>query len=184
MPQNERLRVWNEELKKTSGGLTKAMLMKNKRGKIVSKKKSEAAKKSNENNLGSWLRSKGDKFDGEPKGFKAEDKKPKKVKQIVAKIEQKVKKEKVVNAPKKAPKKKAVPKKAVPKKAANAPKKAVPKKVANAPKRLTMEPMKAGEEKEPAKISVGNIIVDRPKRPRRKRIQKQSVFGDYDSDDD
>ena len=173
MPQNERMRVWNEELKKTSGGLTKGMLMKNKRGKIVSKKKSEAAKKSNENNLGSWLRSKGDKFDGEPKGFKVEDKKPK--------IEQKVKKEKVVNPPKKAAPKK---KKAVPKKVVNAPKKAVPKKVANAPKRLTMEPMKAGEEKDLQKISVGNIIVDRPKRPRRKRIQKQSVFGDYDSDDD
>ena len=50
MPQNERLRVWRGELKKTSGGLTKAMLMKNKRGKIVSKRKSEAAKK-NANNL-------------------------------------------------------------------------------------------------------------------------------------
>jgi len=181
MPQNERMRVWNEELKKTSGGLTRGMLMKNKRGKIVSKKKSEAAKKSDENNLGSWLRSKGDKFDGEPKGFKVEDKKPK--------IEQKVKKEKVVNPPKKAAPKKAVPKKVAnaPKKAAPkkaVPKKAVPKKVANAPKRLTMEPMKAGEEKDLRKISVGNIIVDRAKRPRKKRFEKQSVFGDYDSDDD
>ena len=98
MPQNERMRVWKGELKKTSGGLTKDMLMKNKRGKIVSKKKSEAAKKSDENNLGSWLRAKGDKFEGEPKGLKTEDKK--------------IKQEKVVNAPKKkvvnAPKKKLI----------------------------------------------------------------------------
>ena len=61
MPQSERLRVWNGTLKKTSGGLTKNDLMKNKRGKIVSKKKSAAAKQS-ANNLGAWLRTKGDHF--------------------------------------------------------------------------------------------------------------------------
>ena len=61
MPQSERLRVWNRTLKKTSGGLTKNDLMKNKRGKIVSKKKSAAAKQS-ANNLGTCLRSKGDQF--------------------------------------------------------------------------------------------------------------------------
>ena len=44
MPQSERMRVWKGELKRTSGGLTKEMLIKNKRGKIVSKKKSQAAK--------------------------------------------------------------------------------------------------------------------------------------------
>ena len=71
MPQNERLRVWKGELKKTSGGLTKPMLMKNKRGKIVSKRKSEAAKKQNANNLGEWLRSKGDQFLS--KGLKQEN---------------------------------------------------------------------------------------------------------------
>ena len=42
----QRLRVWRGELKKTSGGLRKQDLMKNKRGKIVSRRKSEAAKKS------------------------------------------------------------------------------------------------------------------------------------------
>ena len=46
---------------KTSGGLKKEDLIKNKRGKIVSKRKSLAAKKK-ENNLGQWLRSKGDHF--------------------------------------------------------------------------------------------------------------------------
>ena len=71
MPQNERLRVWKGDLKKTSGGLTKAMLMKNKRGKIVSKAKSEAAKKNKENNLGQWLRSKGEQFLS--KGLKQEN---------------------------------------------------------------------------------------------------------------
>lgn len=40
---NERLRVWNGSLDKTSGGLTKADLMKNKRGLIVSKKAHKAA---------------------------------------------------------------------------------------------------------------------------------------------
>ena len=52
MPQTERMRVWKGELKKTTGGLRKQDLMKNKRGKIVSRKKSEAAKKNKENNLG------------------------------------------------------------------------------------------------------------------------------------
>ena len=131
------MRVWKGELKKTSGGLTKIMLMKNKRGKIVSRKKSDAAKKSDENNLGSWLRAKGDKFEGEPKGLKTEDKK--------------IKQEKVVNAPKKklilriGKKKNVVNQK--------------PKVVNAKPKRPTAEPMKAGEKKELGKISVGNILV-------------------------
>ena len=71
MPQSERVRVWKGELKKTSGGLTKKDLIKNKRGRIVSKKKSEAAKKNSDNNLGAWLRSKGDPFLS--KGLKAEN---------------------------------------------------------------------------------------------------------------
>jgi len=72
MPQAERLRVWNGTLKATTGGLTKAMLTKNKRGKIVSKKKSAAAK-NKANNLGEWLRKKGDDFFS--KGIKKETKK-------------------------------------------------------------------------------------------------------------
>ena len=71
MPQSERLRVWKGELKRTSGGLTIDDLIKNKRGKIVSKRKSEAAKKNKDNNLGQWLRSKGDQFLS--KGLKAEN---------------------------------------------------------------------------------------------------------------
>lgn len=37
--------VWGGEAKHTSGGLTKGDLMKNKNGKVVSKKKHEQAKK-------------------------------------------------------------------------------------------------------------------------------------------
>ena len=59
MSSQQRLDVWRGIRQKTSGGLTKDMLIKNKRGKIVSKKKSGQA--SEQNNLGSWLREKGKK---------------------------------------------------------------------------------------------------------------------------
>ena len=156
MPQNERLRVWRNELKKTSGGLTRAMLIKNKRGKIVSKKKSEASKKNEDNNLGSWLRKKGDTFEGEPKGLKKE-----------------VSQKPVVNVkPKKGPTVVNVPKKKVAKKVHHAPKKkkvvnpkkkkavVKKKKVVNpAPKLTKSEPMKPGQHKDLSKVSVGNIVV-------------------------
>ena len=80
--------------------------MLNRHGKIVSKRKSLAA--TGANNLGQWLRAKGDKFEGKPKGFKAEEQKPK-------------------------PKKQAPPKKPVPKPKPVA-KKVAPKKVAPPPK--------------------------------------------------
>ena len=67
MPKlSQRLRVWRGEIRKTTGGLTKADLMKNGKGKIVSKRKSLSAFKVN--NLGSWLRQTGDKFSGKLKG--------------------------------------------------------------------------------------------------------------------
>ena len=53
----QRSEVWRGLRKKTSGGLVKADLIKNKRGKIVSKRKSSQA--SDQNNLGTWLRSAG-----------------------------------------------------------------------------------------------------------------------------
>ena len=60
MPSSkQRLEVWKGLRKKTSGGLTKEHLTKNKRGKIVSKKKSGQAFA--QNNLGSFLREKGKK---------------------------------------------------------------------------------------------------------------------------
>ena len=44
---NSYAKVWHGTLKKTPGGLTKKDLMKNKRGKIVSKKKHNLAKRRN-----------------------------------------------------------------------------------------------------------------------------------------
>ena len=43
--RNDYAKVWHGTLKKTSGGLTKKDLMKNKWGRIVSKKKHKLAKK-------------------------------------------------------------------------------------------------------------------------------------------
>ena len=142
MPQNERLRVWKGELKKTSGGLTKGDLIKNKRGKVVSKKKSEAAKKNSENNLGSWLRSKGDQFLSKGlvqtgKKIKLDSKKTVVAKDVVAVVA----------------KKKVVAKKVVAKK--------------KAPTVVQEEPMKAGEKKS-FNMSVGNIV--RGRRKRKKRV--------------
>ena len=58
MPSSkQRVDVWNGRRLKTSGGLTKDMLVKNKRGKLVSKKKSDQA--SEQNNLGTFLRDTG-----------------------------------------------------------------------------------------------------------------------------
>ena len=55
----QRLAVWNGEKEKTSGGLRKADLTKNRHGRIVSKRKSEVARKLN--NLGNFLAGKGKK---------------------------------------------------------------------------------------------------------------------------
>ena len=59
MSSQQRHEVWRGTRAKTSGGLTKGDLIKNKRGKLVSKKKSQQA--GSQNNLGSWLRTKGKK---------------------------------------------------------------------------------------------------------------------------
>ena len=61
MPSSkQRLEVWRGTRAKTSGGLKKSDLVKNKRGKIVSKKKSVQA--GTQNNLGDHLRQKGKKI--------------------------------------------------------------------------------------------------------------------------
>jgi outer membrane biosynthesis protein TonB len=162
MPQNERQRVWKGEIKKTSGGLTKAMLMKNSRGKIVSRKKSEAAKKNNENNLAGWLRKKGEKFLS--KGVTAEhvvrkDKRKKKLQKLALPSSGTVPKKKldskktVVVLPK--PKPKAKPKPAAPK---PKPKPKPKKKKKGPPVIVDQAPEKAGEVADTSKISVGNII--------------------------
>ena len=68
MSSAQRIAVWEGRKEKTSGGLRKGDLIKNKQGRIVSKKKSAVAKRLN--NLGSHLRG---KKKAEPK--KAEPKK-------------------------------------------------------------------------------------------------------------
>lgn len=134
MPQSQRMRVFKGELKKTSGGLTKKDLVKNKRGKIVSRKKSGQA--SGANNLGDWLRRKGESYQGVPDRVE-----PKKVK--TPKI--------MVHKPKPKPEAKAKPPAHKPK-----PKAAALKKVALKPK----SPVKAGQKASGKKweISVSNII--------------------------
>ena len=134
MPQKQRLRVWNGDLKKTSGGLTKAMLFKNKRGKIVSRKKSGQA--SGANNLGKWLRKSGDAFGDRPKGAPDPKAKEKKSPSVAA-----AKTVKVVA------------------KAKAKPKPHPPKPKPKPPKRKRAEPMKPGEKKDLTKVSVGNIVV-------------------------
>jgi hypothetical protein len=167
MPQAERMRVWRDEIKKTSGGLRKQDLMKNSRGKIVSKKKSAAAKKNKDkNNLAGWLRQKGDQFLS--KGVTAEHvvrkaRRKKKLgklslpggtvepkpKPVVVKPKPKPKPKPVVQKPK--PKPKPVVQKPKPKP------KPKPKK-SSGPKITKLEPIKPGEDKDLSKVSVGNIL--------------------------
>ena len=91
MPRtNQCLRVWKGELRKTSGGLTRDDLMKNKKGKIVSKRKSLAMKKIN--NLGGYLREKGQPFKIDKKPEAAKKEVPAKKPEPAKKKETKVKK--------------------------------------------------------------------------------------------
>ena len=112
----QRRLVWSGKLRKTTGGLTRDDLMLNRSGRIVSKRKSQAASKVN--NLGTWLRVRGQGFKEVPsnakKGSNGKDAKPKKV------APKKV-------APKKVAPKKVVPKKVAPKQAPKVVKKIAPK---------------------------------------------------------
>ena len=130
----QRTQVWHGLLAKTTGGLTKKDLIKNKRGKIVSRKKSSQA--ASANNLGSWLRDAGKSVPKDKllrrRGDLAEPPKAKKPAAAAAKkpvaAAKKPKQVKKAPAPKKVVKKKPVPKKkpaAVKKK----PKKAVQKNI-------------------------------------------------------
>ena len=74
----QRLAVWNGEKEKTSGGLRKADLTKNRHGRIVSKRKSEVARKLN--NLGNFLAGKGKKKQEAKPEPKAKPAKPKQAK--------------------------------------------------------------------------------------------------------
>ena len=160
MPQKERMRVWKGELKKTSGGLTKNDLVNNKRGKIVSKKKSNQAV-GDENNLGSWLRGKGDKFQGKPKGYKKDADDDEKDDEKLAEVPQKKPKLRLKLKP---PKKRPPP-----------PKKPAPAK-AQRPKKTRNKPMVAGEKKEYGKISVGNIHAPSEAETKKKHEAQEASF--------
>ena len=113
----QRRLVWSGKMRKTTGGLMRDDLMLNRSGRIVSKRKSQAASKVN--NLGTWLRVRGQGFKEVPsnakKGTNGKDAKTKV-----------------------APKPKKVAKKAAPKKVAKAVKKIAPK----APKKKKLDSKK------------------------------------------
>ena len=115
MSSQQRHEVWRGTRAKTSGGLTKGDLIKNKRGKLVSKKKSQQA--GSQNNLGSWLRTKGKKVPKKEMLYAKGAKAP------------------AAAAPKAKPKKKAAPKKAAPKPKPKAAPKPKPKAAKAAPKK-------------------------------------------------
>ena len=186
----QRSQVWLGTRAKTSGGLTKSMLVKNKRGKLVSKKKSEHA--SSQNNLGSWLREKGKKVEkaqmlrkksapppDAPKK-KAVQKKPAPSKKAVKKAAPKPK-----PAPKAAPKPAPVaqPKKQpkiVRKQAQAAPKRKKVKKKSNI-NPVTQQPYEKkdpGDFVSPGFVSGGNVSVDNLRRTRLRRgAPKPHVWG-------
>ena len=186
----QRSQVWLGTRAKTSGGLTKSMLVKNKRGKLVSKKKSEQA--SSQNNLGSWLREKGKKVEkaqmlrkksapppDAPKK-KAVQKKPAPSKKAVKKAAPKPK-----PAPKAAPKPAPVaqPKKQpkiVRKQAQAAPKRKKVKKKSNISP-VTQQPYEKkdpGDFVSPGFVSGGNVSVDNLRRTRLRRgAPKPHVWG-------
>ena len=170
MPSSsQRLEVWRGIRAKTSGGLTKADLVKNKRGKIVSKKKSSQAFQ--QNNLGDFLRKKGKKVPKEEMLYKKGAKKP----TIASKKPEppKVKPEKK-KQPVAAPKKKKpapAPKKAAPKKAAPKKRKLKKKSVDPDINPVTKQPYAkktGGGYVEKGAVHVDNIR--RSKRVRKKRV--------------
>ena len=116
----QRRLVWGGKMRKTTGGLTRDDLVLNRHGRIVSKRKSQAASKVN--NLGNWLRNKGQKFGDVPQqAKKGTNGKPKKVaakpkpkpKPVAAKPKPKPKPVAAKPKPKPKPKKKLGSKKTV-----------------------------------------------------------------------
>ena len=155
MPQSQRMRVYKGELKKTSGGLTKKDLVKNKRGKVVSRKKSSQAEGAN--NLGNWLRKKGDRYSGVPGWVSKQDKD-----QMLVKVKSP---KPMVHKPKPKPqvhKPKPKPQVHKPKPQVHKPQ-VLPKPKAQPPRRKR-SPVKAGQKITSgklgsSKISVSNIVV-------------------------
>ena len=180
MPSSkQRLEVWRGVRQKTSGGLRKADLVKNARGKIVSRKKSKQA--GDQNNLGDYLRDTGKTI---PKDKMLQPKKEKKVKVLTKpKIKVAPKKVKVLTKPKVTPKAapKAAPKKVkvltnAPKKQAPAKKAAVRKKTKPGINPLTQQPYakKSGT----GYVASANVHLDNLKRRGRRYRAPVKKFDD------
>ena len=172
MSSQQRIAVFRGDRLKTSGGLFKKDLIKNKRGKIVSRKKSGQAR--GQNNLGKWLRSDNEKVskadmlrkgNAPPEG--ASKAKPAKAPQ------------KAAPKPKAAPPKPKAAPKAVPKKVVAKPQAPQPRKKKKLPKGynpITRQPY----EKQSGlgyvgsgKVNLDNVTtMGKEKRRRRKRGQK------------
>ena len=186
----QRSQVWLGTRVKTSGGLTKSMLVKNKRGKLVSKKKSEQA--SSQNNLGSWLRETGKKVDKAQMLRKKSAPPPDAPKKKAVQKKQAASKKAVKQAaPKPKPAPKAAPKpapvaqpkkqpKIVRKQAQAAPKRKKVKKKSNI-NPVTQQPYEKkdpGDFVSPGFVSGGNVSVDNLRRTRLRRgAPKPHVWG-------
>ena len=159
MPSSkQRIEVWRGVRAKTSGGLTKSDLIKNKRGKLVSKRKSGQAFA--QNNLGSFLREKGKKVEKSEmlrkKGKPPKDKpSPKKAPPKKAAVKPKAKA--AVKPPKPAAAKVQAPAKPKPK--PKKPKAAAKKKPKSKINPLTQQPYaKKGIEGFVPKVHADNIL--------------------------
>ena len=148
MPSSkQRLEVWRGLRAKTSGGLRKEDLVKNKRGKIVSKRKSEQA--GAQNNLGDFLRKEGTKVPKDKMLYKKGAKPP--------------------SSP--AKKKAVAPKKAAPKK-----KKAAPKKKAAAkPKINPVTKQPQAKKSASGYVEKGAVHLDNIIKGKRRRKKPQTL---------
>ena len=167
MSSKQRLEVWRGVREKTSGGLRKSDLTRNKRGKVVSRKKSSQA--ASQNNLGSWLREKGKKVaktemlrkKSEPPSLAAQKKGvPKAKPQPKAAPKAAPKKPKPAPAPKPKPKPVAKPQPKAPKKRAPKKKRAKAKAVEKI-NPLTNQPY---DPEAKHKVSIDNIRLEKKRK--------------------
>ena len=170
----QRRLVWGGKMRKTTGGLSRDDLVLNRHGRIVSKRKSQAASKVN--NLGNWLRNKGQKFGDVPQLAKKGTNGKPKAKVVAAKPKPKPKvvaakpkpKPKVVAA-KPKPKPKVVAPKPKPKPKVVAPKLKIPKKKKLDSKRTTVALARA------TKLAAKNSAAGKPEKavPKVEQVPKK-----------
>ena len=183
MPSSkQRLEVWRGVRAKTSGGLRKEDLTKNKRGKIVSKKKSSQAFE--QNNLGGFLRKKGTKVPKDEMLYKKGAKPPSgaKAPKAASKPAKKAAPKPKAAAPKPAPKPIHKPKKAKPAKKA-APKKKTKSKINPVTKQPYAKKSSRGGFVAEAKVHSDNIARgkrgDKPKNKPMSAEAIASAWADY-----